>query len=101
MAKENRTNRATILVFLMLFVLVGVVYIWNSFVVDKKIDEVVKLERKLEQLKIEKLQLESEYEKLTSASYVARIAEKQLGLVFPKGKPKEIEIRKDEIRGQK
>ncbi len=101
MARERRTNRATILVFLTLFVLMGVAYIWNSFVVDKKINELIKLERRLEQLKIEKLQLESEYEKLTSASYVARIVEKQFGLVFPKGKPKEIEISKDEIRGKK
>ncbi len=102
MAKEKRaTSRATILIFLIIFVLFGVVYIWNSFVVDKKIDELIRLERKLEQLKIEKLHLESEYEKLTSVGYVARFAEKQLGLVFPKGELKEIEISKDELGGQK
>lgn len=101
MAKEKAPNKAVILAFLALFVLVGLVYIWNSFVVDKKVDELVKLEKRLEQLKIEKLHLESEYEKLTSVGYVTQFAEKQLGLVFPKEKPKEIEISKDELRSQK
>jgi len=95
--EKTGKNGARIFAFLIVIVFVGVLYIWNSLVVDKRANEVVRLEKKLEQLKMERLLLESRYERLVSVSYIVPFARKELGLVFPKENPKEIEIRKDEF----
>ncbi|MFN3133946.1 MAG: FtsL-like putative cell division protein [Candidatus Kryptonium sp.] len=94
MSKEkDKISGAKIFIFLLIAGVLIVVYIWNSFIVDRRADEIVKLEKKLEQLKIERLLLEARYEKLVSVNYVVPYAQQRLGLVFPKEKPKEIEVR--------
>ncbi len=92
--KKGRISGIKVLLFLILVGVLGIAYIWNSFVVDRRADEIVKLEKKLEQLKMEKLLLEARYEKLMSVNYIVPYATQKLGLVFPKKNPKEIEIRR-------
>ncbi len=94
MSKEkDKISGARIFIFLLIAVALIAAYIWNSFIVDRRADEIVKLERKLEQLKIEKLFLEARYEKLVSVNYVVPYAQQKLGLAFPREKPKEIEVK--------
>jgi cell division protein FtsB len=91
---REKISGVKILVFLILVGMLGVAYIWNSFVVDKRADEMIKLEKQLEQLKMEKLFLEARYEKLISVNYIVPYARQKLGLVFPKKNPKEIELKR-------
>jgi len=95
MSKEkDKITGAKIFIFLLFAGLITVMYIWNSFIVDRRADEIVKLERRLEQLKMEKLLLEARYEKLVSVNYIVPYARQNLGLTFPKVNSKEIVIRK-------
>lgn len=95
MSKEkDKITGAKILIFLIIAGVITVAYIWNSFIVDKKADEIVKLERKLEQLKMERLILEARYEKLVSVNYIVPYARQRLGLTFPEKSSKEIVIKK-------
>ncbi len=91
---REKISGIKILAFLILVGMFGVAYIWNSFVVDKRADEMIKLEKQLEQLKMEKLFLEAKYEKLISVNYIVPYAKQKLGLVFPKKNPKEIELKR-------
>lgn len=91
---KAKLSGAKIFAFLIIVGLIGIAYIWNSYIVDKKANEIIKLEKRLEELKIERLFLESRYEKLISANYIVPFAQKNLGLVFPKENPKEIYIGK-------
>lgn len=95
MSKEkDKISGAKILLFLLISGAIIVAYIWNSYIVDKRADEIIKLERKIEQLNVEKLILEARYEKLVSVNYVVPYAKQKLGLTFPKENPKEIIVKK-------
>ncbi|MEN3037546.1 MAG: FtsL-like putative cell division protein [Candidatus Kryptonium sp.] len=93
MSKEkSKISGAKILLFLVISGVIVFAYIWNSYIVDRRADEIIRLERKIEQLNVEKLVLEARYEKLVSVNYVVPYAKQKLELTFPKENPKEIII---------
>ncbi len=94
MSKTKQNNARIFILLIIAGFIIGIAYIWNSYIVDKKVDEIIRLEKKLDELKVEKLFLESRYEKLVSANYIVPFAQRNLGLVFPKEKPKEIYIKR-------
>ncbi len=93
----QRLSGAKILAFLFVVGILVLMYIWNSYVVDRRADEIMVLERQIEELKIENIVLEAKYEKLVSANYIIPFARQKLGLVFPKGDQKEITVDKGEF----
>jgi cell division protein FtsB len=84
----QRLSGVKILVFLLTVGILVLMYIWNSYVVDRKASEIITLEKQIETLKIENIILEAKYDKLVSANYIIPLAKQKLGLVFPKRKSK-------------
>jgi cell division protein FtsB len=93
----QRLSGVKILAFLLTVGILVLMYIWNSYVVDRKASEIITLEKQIEALKIENTILEAKYDKLVSANYIIPFARQKLGLVFPKGNQKEITVDKGEF----
>jgi len=93
----QRLSGVKILAFLFIVGALVLVYIWNSYVVDRKASEIIALEKQIEALKIENIILEARYDRLVSANYIIPFARRKLGLVFPKENQKEIQVDKGEF----
>jgi len=61
----QRLSGVKILAFLLTVGILVLMYIWNSYVVDRKASEIITLEKQIEALKIENIILEAKYDKLS------------------------------------
>lgn len=62
--------------------------------IDRLSVEVGVLEKRLNQLKMEKIELETRYNKLTSIEHIGKVARRKLKMKFPERRAKSIVIEK-------
>jgi cell division protein FtsB len=84
----QRLSGVKILAFLLTVGILVLMYIWNSYVVDRKASEIITLEKQIEALKIENIILEAKYDKLVSANYIIPFAKQKAWACFSERKSK-------------
>ena len=92
--KKARTHILDIFLFLAVVGIILTLYIWNSAVIDRLTVEVGVLEKRLNQLKIERHELETRYNRLTSIEHIGRVAREKLKMKFPDRRTKPVIVEK-------
>jgi len=83
-SKQLFLQRWTIVGLFILLAGLSLLYVWNAIAVDKSMKRIAELEKEREGLKAKNEQLRADVLRLTALDYISPLAQKKLGMMFPK-----------------